>query len=260
MAGSFLNLVIIRLPRMLYNTWQQEAERGGKLSAYNLFIPRSHCVHCKHTIAWFDNIPLLGFLWLRGHCRYCHHNISLRYPFIELLTALLSIGVAIRFGLSPLTLAALSLTWALIALTFIDIDHTLLPDNITLPFLWLGLFVNLFTVFQNAESAILGAILGYLFLWTVYWIFKWITHKEGMGYGDFKLLAMLAAWLGWQALPSIILISSFVGSVVGICLILFQGRDKLKPIPFGPFLAMSGFITLLWGSELNHLYFTFFNI
>lgn len=251
LVGSFLNVVIARLPRMIENS------PLGKVAnqPFNLLVPRSHCNHCLHSIAWFDNIPLLSFIWLKARCRFCHKSISLQYPFVELLTSILSLLVAIRFGFTLTTFAGLILTWALIALAFIDFHHTILPDSITLPGLWVGLWLNAYKTFVTPESAILGAISGYLILWLVYWLFKWCTKKEGMGYGDFKLLAMLGAWLGWQSLPAIILLSSFLGSVLGISLIIIQSRDKNLPIPFGPFLAIGGFIALLWGSSLQTWYF-----
>lgn len=255
---------------MMKNAWMFEdaltpamvdqTGRHNPSATFNLCYPASHCPQCQHSIAWFDNIPILSYLGLRGKCRHCLQNISFRYPLVESLTAFLSVLIAIRFGWNPATAAGLLLLWILIAVTFIDIDHTLIPDNLTLPGIWLGLFINVFDVFQNASSAILGAIGGYLILWSVYWIFKWITQKEGLGYGDFKLLAMLGAWLGWQMLPLIVLISSFMGAVFGISWIFFKQKDKNTPIPFGPFLAIAGFIALLWGSYLNRFYIQMMNL
>lgn len=262
-VGSFLNVVIVRVPRMLQNAWQLEclAEPPAGLTSistsFNLLHPRSQCPQCQQSIAWFDNIPLFSFLRLRGRCRHCQQKISLRYPLVELLTSLLSVIVVLRFGISPIAFAGILLTWGLIALSFIDIDHTLLPDDITLPFLWLGLVLGVFEIFQTANASILGAVAGYLSLFTVFLVFKWITHKEGMGNGDFKMLAMLGAWFGWQSLPLIIFISSSLGSLVGISLMLLQGRDKDYPIPFGPFLAIGGFIALLCGPDY---FFKFFNL
>lgn len=238
---------------MLFDASQTEIPNP----TFNLLLPRSQCPQCQTPIAWFDNIPVLSYLWLRARCRHCHQKISWRYPAVEILSLCLSVLVALRFGFQWSTGAGLLLTWALIALTFIDLDHKLLPDTITLPFIWLGLWANVFEILSTAADAILGAIYGYLVLWCVYWVFKGITKKEGMGYGDFKLLAMLGAWLGWQSLPLIVLCSSFLGAVCGISLIVFQQRDKNIPIPFGPFLAIAGFIALLWGSELSNWYFKF---
>lgn len=234
--GSFLNVVIIRLPNI------------------HIVFSRSHCPKCHRTIAWFHNIPVLSFVRLKGRCYDCRQKISLRYPAIELLTLLLSMAITIRFGFSITTLAGLALTWGLIVLAFIDIDKFILPDNITLPFLWLGLLLNIFHIFVDPASAILGATAGYLILWIAYWIFKWRTGQEGLGFGDFKLLSMLGAWLGWQSLPLIILLASLLGTIAGISLILIQKRSKNTPIPFGPFLAIAGFFALLWGPTLNNLY------
>ena len=245
LVGSFLNVVILRFPQAL------ETE---SLSLLQLLLPRAHCPKCLKTIAWYDNIPLFSYLNLRGKCRHCQKTISKRYPAIEALTAFLSFWAAQHFGFNLNLLAALCLIWSLIALLFIDLDHMLLPDDITLPVLWLGLLFNVFNIFTSAQSAILGAAGGYSILWGVYWIFKIIARKEGMGYGDFKLLALLGAWLGWQALPFIILLSSLLGSSVGILLMLFRGQTKNTPIPFGPFLAIAGFIALFWGQKINQFY------
>ncbi len=262
LIGSFLNVVIYRLPILLNQRWQEEqGEQESKTSQpLSLSIPRSFCPHCRHSISMLDNIPIFSYLWLRGRCRACQKRIPYRYPLIEFFTCLLSIIIANHFGISLATITALLLTWALIALSIIDFDHSVLPDDITLPFLWLGLFFSLFPVFQNSEDCILGAIAGYLTLWTIYWLFKGLTGKEGMGYGDFKLLAMLGAWLGWQALPSVILIASILGALIGIYLMIFQGRDKNQPIPFGPFLAIGGWMTLLWQNDFLLFYFKLFNL
>jgi leader peptidase (prepilin peptidase)/N-methyltransferase len=224
--------------------------------SFNLVTPRSRCPHCNHAISALENIPVISYLWLRGRCAACGKSISARYPLIELSTALLSGITAWHFGFGWAAGAALFLTWALIALTVIDFDHQLLPDNITLPFLWIGLLLGLSGLFANSTASIIGAVTGYLSLWSVYILFKWVTGKEGMGYGDFKLLAMLGAWMGWQALPVIIILSSVVGAAVGITLILFRGRDKNIPIPFGPYLAAAGWLSLLWGHDIIHRYFT----
>lgn len=263
-VGSFLNVVIYRLPIMMEREWRQqcaELESGGTATAaqeeqqtFNLNQPRSRCPHCGHAISAWENIPVISYLLLKGRCAGCGAGISPRYPIIELITALMTMVVAWHFGATWQTLAAVFLTWALIALTMIDFDHQLLPDSITLPFLWVGLALSLFQVYTDSHSAIIGALAGYLSLWSVYWLFKKLTGKEGMGFGDFKLLAMLGAWMGWQLLPAIILLSSVVGAVVGISLILLKGRDKNIPIPFGPYLAAAGWIAMLWGQDLTGYY------
>jgi len=270
-VGSFLNVVIHRLPLMMQREWREQcteflspdsetestiATKVEKQEKYNLVVPRSACPKCGHQITAMENIPVLSYLWLKGRCAECQTPISKRYPIIEIMTALLSVLVAWQFGFSWQCLAALFLTWALIALSVIDFDHKLLPDDITLPFLWIGIVLNLFGLFTESSSSIIGAIAGYLSLWSVYWAFKLLTGKEGMGYGDFKLLSMLGAWMGWQALPGIVLLSSFVGAVIGIGLIVFRGRDKNIPIPFGPYLAIAGWIYLLWGNDITQMYFS----
>ena len=270
-VGSFLNVVIHRLPIMMQSTWRDQcteflsgdnstAEANSateeKKEKYNLLVPRSACPKCGHQITALENIPVVSYLWLKGRCSNCQTAISKRYPIIELMTAILSVLVAWRFGFSWECLAALFLTWSLIALSMIDFDHKLLPDDITLSFLWIGVILGLFGLFTDSTSSIIGAIAGYLSLWSVYWAFKLLTGKEGMGYGDFKLLAMLGAWMGWQTLPGIILLSSFVGAIIGISLIVFRGRDRNIPIPFGPYLAIAGWIYLLWGTHITQLYFS----
>ncbi len=224
---------------------------------YNLVVPRSACPHCGAPIKWHQNIPVLSYLVLGGRCANCRARISLRYPVVELATALLSAAVAWRYGWHWQTLAALLLTWALVALTVIDLDHQLLPDAITLPLLWLGLLLALAwhpdlrpTIPVNPVSAIAGAVAGYLVLWLVYWAFKLVTGKEGMGYGDFKLLGALGAWMGWQMLPLIILLSAFTGAVVGLVLIALRGRDRHQPMPFGPYLAAAGWVAMMWGPQI----------
>ena len=263
LVGSFLNVVIHRVPKMMERDWREQcAELGGEagggdvkpLPKYNLVVPRSACPACGHRIAALENIPVVSYLALRGRCRGCGAKISVRYPIVEACTALLSGLVAWHFGFGLAALSALVLLWSLIALTCIDADTQLLPDSITLPLLWLGLFVNLNHTFTDLQSAVLGAVFGYLALWTVYWLFKLITKKEGMGYGDFKLLAALGAWLGWQTLPLIILLSSVVGAVVGIILIILARMGRNVPLPFGPYLAMAGFIALLWGDGIMKSY------
>lgn len=260
-AGSFLNVVIYRLPVMLERDWRVQcaeflnpAGEAPPREKFNLATPRSKCPKCGHSIRAYENIPVLSYLLLRGRCSSCSAKISPRYPLIELAAGILSAAVAWRFGYTLQGAGALLLTYVLIALTMIDFDHQLLPDNITLPFLWLGLLLSVFNIFTDMQSSILGAVAGYLILWTVYQVFKWVTGKEGMGYGDFKLLALLGAWMGWQALPAIILLSSLVGAVVGIALIIFARRDRRIPIPFGPYLAAAGWIYLLWGTQLNAAY------
>jgi leader peptidase (prepilin peptidase)/N-methyltransferase len=260
-VGSFLNVVIHRLPKMLERGWQAQcAELSGEpppeLPPYNLITPRSECPACGHRIAAFENIPVLSFLFLRGRCSACAAPISARYPFIELLTGALTIAAVVRFGVTPTAAAACLLIWSLIALTFIDFDTQLLPDTITLPLLWSGLLANVagFVPGVSLRDAIVGAIAGYIALWTIYWLFKLVRGKEGMGYGDFKLLAALGAWLGWQMLPLIVLLSSFVGAVIGIGLVVFKGRDHQIPLAFGPYLAIAGVIALFFGRSLISLY------
>lgn len=258
-VGSFLNVVIYRLPVMMQREWESQcAELSGQASPeqaiFNLSTPRSRCPHCQHAITAIENIPVISYLFLGGKCRECKASISLRYPVIEALTGLMSAVVAWQFGFSWACLGALFLTWSLIALTFIDVDHQLLPDKITLPLVWLGIFFNLFGVYTDLAGSVIGAIAGYLALWSIYHLFRLITGKEGMGYGDFKLLAALGAWLGWQYLPMIVLLSSLVGAVVGISLVLIKQHQRDIPIPFGPYLAAAGWIALIWGDALNRVY------
>jgi len=264
--GSFLNVVIYRLPVILEQGWKAEcAELNGETSAspelkLTLSSPASNCPQCGHKIRFWENIPVLSYILLRGRCSACQSSISIRYPIIELITGVLSVIIAWHFGWSMMTVGALLLTWTLIALSMIDFDHQLLPDNITLPVLWLGLIFNLAGVYTNLGSAVIGAVAGYLSLWSVFWLFKILTGKEGMGYGDFKLLALFGAWLGWQYLPQIILLSSIVGAIVGIGMIIIRGRDKNIPIPFGPYLAIAGWISLLYGERINQAYLQFAGI
>ena len=260
-VGSFLNVVIHRLPKMLDRGWRAQcAELSGEpppeLRPYNLITPRSECPACGHRIAAFENIPVLSFLFLRGRCSACAAPISARYPFIELLTGALTIAAVLRFGVTPTAAAACLFIWSLIALTFIDFDSQLLPDSITLPLLWSGLLANVagFVPGVSLRDAVVGAIAGYVALWTIYWLFKLVRGKEGMGYGDFKLLAALGAWLGWQMLPLIVLLSSFVGAIIGIGLVVFRGRDHQIPLAFGPYLAIAGVIALFFGRSLVSLY------
>ena len=259
LVGSFLNVVIHRLPKMMELGWQQQCAelRGEQLAQaepYTLISPRSACPHCNHLIGAAENIPVISYLWLQGKCRSCHAAISPRYPVIEVISGLLCGFAAWHFGYGLAAAGAILLIWALLALTAIDIDTQLLPDSITLPLIWLGLILNLNDAFTSLHDALLGAVCGYLVLWTVYWLFKLITGKEGMGYGDFKLLAALGAWLGWQLLPLIIILSSLVGAVVGITLIVALKHGRNIPIPFGPYLAGGGLIALFWGQTLTQSY------
>jgi leader peptidase (prepilin peptidase) / N-methyltransferase len=261
MVGSFLNVVIYRLPVMMQQSWRKECKDFLGLSdeplpeeAFNLVLPLSRCPACKSPIKPYQNIPVISYVFLKGKCANCSNPISLRYPLIEAFTALTSFIVAWHFGFSLQAGCALLLTWSLISLSFIDIDHHLLPDSITLPFLWLGLFLSVFGLFTDSHASIIGAIVGYLSLWCVFHLFKLLTGKEGMGFGDFKLLALFGAWLGWQSLPAIILLSSLVGAVIGIAMIVFSKHDRNTPIPFGPYLAAAGWIALIWGADINQFY------
>ena len=259
LVGSFLNVVIHRLPKMMETEWHvQCAELRGETPAasppYNLALPRSACPHCGHQITALENIPVLSWLWLRGRCSSCSASISSRYPLVELFTALLSAAAAWKWGLSVQTGGALLLIWTLVALAFIDLDTTLLPDSLTQPLLWLGLLFNLNATYTRLPDAVMGAMAGYLVLWSVYWLFKLATGKEGMGYGDFKLLAALGAWLGWQMLPVTLLLSSVVGAAVGIAMIVLVKHDRRVPIPFGPYLAGGGLVALFFGTDLTQAY------
>ena len=262
-VGSFLNVVIVRLPKMLEREWAQQcadssAETLQALPPYNIIRPRSACVHCGHKITAMENIPLMSYVLLRGRCSRCKAPISLRYPLVELLTATTSGYIAWHFGYGFAAFAALGFTWAMIALAFIDIDTQLLPNDITMPLLWTGLLVNLADTFTDIGSAVLGAVTGYIMLWSIYWAFKLVTRREGMGYGDFKLLAAIGAWLGWQMLPLVILFSSIAGTAVGVFLMAVAKRGRHEPIPFGPYLAGSGLAALLWGRQLNQVYWNLF--
>ncbi len=255
-VGSFLNVVIHRLPKMLEQGWQDECaglrgETPPERPRYNIMVPRSRCPSCGHRITALENIPVLSWLVLRGKCSACGVAISARYPLVEILGGALAACAVWRFGPTWEALAACGFLWTLLALTFIDFDTQLLPDDITLPLLWAGLGVNLFGVFVPLRDAVIGAMAGYLALWTVYWLFKLIRGKEGMGYGDFKLLAALGAWLGWQLLPLIVLMSSIVGAVIGITLVVFKGRDHNIPLAFGPYLAIAGAIALFFGPNAD---------
>lgn len=273
MVGSFLNVVVYRLPIMMYGGWRKEcieflelapeavplSQSAGNMLLteevpFNLVLPLSRCSSCKAPIKPYQNIPVLSYLFLKGKCAHCGTPISWRYPAIELLAAVLSAVVAWHFGYTLQTLFALLLTWSLIALTFIDIDHHLLPDSINLPMIWLGLILSLFGLYTDAHSSIIGAAAGYGSLWLVFHLFKLATGKDGMGFGDFKLLALFGAWLGWQSLPLIVLLSTLTGAVLGVASIIFAKRDHSAPIPFGPYLAIAGWIALIWGDSINRIY------
>ncbi len=260
LVGSFLNVVIHRLPLMMERDWRRdcaelagEAEIDSPVAAFNLMVPRSRCPHCQQPIAAWDNLPVLSWLLLAGRCRHCRASISVRYPLVELSAAVLGVVAAWHFGANPSALWGAGLSWALLALAVIDLDTQLLPDDLTLPLLWAGLVANLFGYFVDLPTAVVGAMAGYLSLWVVYWGFKFATGKEGMGYGDFKLLAALGAWLGWQALPTLIVGAALVGAVVGLALIGLRRHERSKPLPFGPFLAAAGWINLIWGTPLRQL-------
>lgn len=272
-VGSFLNVVIYRLPLMMQREWQGECRllleselnsnkkntneplNSDLNSTFNLVKPNSTCPKCKTAIKAWQNIPIISWLFLKGKCASCSNPISARYPIVEAITALLSLVVAYKLGATEQALLYIAITWALVALTFIDIDHMLLPDQITLPLVWLALIAAVLGYTVTPADAIIGAACGYLSLWSVFWLFKLLTGKEGMGYGDFKLLAVFGALLGWQSLLTIILLSSVVGAIIGIALLTIQGKDKATPIPFGPYLAIAGWITMLWGEQLQASYF-----
>lgn len=286
LIGSFLNVVIYRLPIILEKEWLMQCAEflvslkkkstqstihcemteqnidihitpcasPAKRTVFNLMLPSSHCPQCKQHIRFWQNIPILSYLLLRGHCRFCHTRISLRYPGVELLTALTSVVVAIYMGLTPALIPGLLFTWLLICVTFIDIDEQMLPDDVTLLGLWVGLLVSTQHVFVSPAQAILGAIIGYMVLWTIYWVFKLCTGKEGMGYGDFKLMACVGAWLGYQMLPLVVLIASLTGTVYGVTRISCRIQDKHQPIPFGPFIALGAWLTFIWGEAMLELY------
>jgi leader peptidase (prepilin peptidase)/N-methyltransferase len=270
LVGSFLNVAVYRLPIMMQREWKEECckyleikntvpdsnETSAKFAVFNLQMPDSHCPLCNHKIRAWENVPVLSYLFLAGKCSKCKARISLRYPSVEFVCALLSALVAATFGATWLMGAVLLFTWALLVLALIDFDHQLLPDNITLPLLWLGLLVNTLDLGMGVSlrDAVLGAGAGYLVLWGFFWAFKLITGKDGMGYGDFKLLAALGAWMGWQSLLPIVILSSLVGAIFGIAIIVFLGRDRTVPMPFGPYLAGAGFIMMIWGPQLIAFY------
>ncbi|WP_438270928.1 prepilin peptidase [Saccharophagus degradans] len=269
--GSFLNVVIYRLPLSLMKGWELEckeflaskgeaetpAQNEQESEPFNIAFPASHCPSCKAPVKAWQNIPIISYLLLKGKCAACNVKISLRYPIVEFVTSVLSVWVVYSLGLTVEAGLVLLLTWSLLVLTLIDVDHQLLPDNITLPLLWLGLLANSQGHFTDLQSAVIGAVAGYLVLWSVFWLFKLVTGKEGMGFGDFKLLAALGAWMGWQALPVIIILSSAVGAIIGIGGILIFGKDKNKPIPFGPYLAIAGWIAFFWGDAITGAYLSY---
>lgn len=262
-VGSFLNVVIYRLPKMMEQDWRQQCQElcnpEAKIETaavkYNLIAPRSSCPNCNKRISGLENIPVLSYLFLRGKCKGCQCQISPRYPIVELISALLLGIIASKFGVTSTTLAASLFTLALLTLALIDLDTHLLPDDITLPLLWIGLIFNLNYGFTDIPTAVIGAAAGYLILWIVFWTFKLLTGKEGMGYGDFKMLAAIGAWFGWTMIPVVILLASIIGSIVGISMIIFAKQGKNIPIPFGPYLAIGGIAALFWGHQLSHLYF-----
>lgn len=272
LAGSFINVVAYRLPKMLQADWQQQAkvilaeaqpavaarpEPDSTSPRFNLLVPRSACPRCQHVIKLWENIPLLSWLALKGKCSGCQQIISKRYPLVELASGILSAVVAWRFGFGLPAMAILLLTWGLLTMSLIDADHQLLPDILVLPLLWLGLLLNTQSMFVSLSDAVLGVAIGYLSLWSIYWLFKLIMGKEGMGYGDFKLLAMLGAWGGWQVLLLTILLSSLVGAILGIIILRLQKEGIEKPISYGPYLAVAGWIALLWGNQITQAYLEF---
>ena len=261
LVGSFLNVVIHRLPIMMMDSWRREAAEFlnqmeiSDDQSISLLQPRSRCPQCGHSIRWYENIPILSYLLiLKGRCSGCDAGISMRYPFVEALTAAVGLAVALYFGFTLQMLAMLFVSYSLIVLIFIDVDHQLLPDQITLPLVWAGLLVNLVFGWVPLDSAVFGAMLGYLVLWLVFWLFKWVTGKEGMGYGDFKLLSAVGAWGGYAILPGTILISSVAGVIYALLAALLTRQDLTKPMPFGPFLALAGWLMLIWGDQINQWY------
>jgi leader peptidase (prepilin peptidase)/N-methyltransferase len=260
LVGSFLNVVVYRLPKMMLRDWKAQAREVLELppepqsETFNLILPHSRCPHCSHRIRAWENLPVVSYLFLGGKCSSCKAPISKRYPLVELACGLISAFVAWHFGFGWQAAAVLVLSWGLLSMSLIDADHQLLPDAIVLPLLWLGLIVNAFGLFASLTDALWGAVAGYLVLWCVFWLFKLITGKEGMGYGDFKLLAMLGAWGGWQILPLTILLSSIVGAVLGLILLRLRNVETSTPIPFGPYLAIAGWIALLWGDQITTSY------
>jgi leader peptidase (prepilin peptidase) / N-methyltransferase len=264
LVGSFLNVVIYRLPKMMQREWRSdcleflEQSAEEKAETFNLVLPRSRCGNCGHKITAWENIPIISYLFLRGKCSSCKAHISIQYPLVELFTGVVSLWIALHFGVTLQTAFALLFSWTLIAASGIDIGHKLLPDTMTLPLMWLGILLGFFDIFVDLETSVIGAMAGYMSLWSVYIVFKVITGKEGMGHGDFKLLAMLGAWMGWKMLLVIVLTSSFVGAIVGLTMIALKKSSRATQIPFGPYLAAAGWISLLYGEQLNRFYFSFF--
>ena len=260
LVGSFLNVFIYRYPKLLKYQWTAQSKQWLEISPESettppgIISPPSHCGNCKSPVRAWQNIPVISYLLLRGKCATCKTSIGLRYPLVELLTGIMSGYVIYHFGWSSQASAGLLLTWVLVALTFIDFDHQLLPDDIVLPTMWLGLSLSLIPVFTTPTNSIVGAIFGYLCLWIVFQVFKLVTGKEGMGHGDFKLLALLGAWFGWSLLPQILLISTIVGSIVGITLIVTKKLNRETTIPFGPYIAVAGWIAMIWGDKINRVY------
>ncbi|MFJ4142076.1 prepilin peptidase [Pseudomonas sp. NPDC089734] len=263
LVGSFLNVVVYRLPKMMDRDWKIQAREilglpaEPKPETFNLILPHSTCPHCAHRIRPWENLPIISYLVLGGKCSSCKASISKRYPLVELTCGVLSAYVAWHFGFGWQAAAVLVLSWGLLAMSLIDADHQLLPDALVLPLLWLGLIVNAFGLFTSLSDALWGAVAGYMALWSVFWLFKLITGKEGMGYGDFKLLGMLGAWGGWHILPLTILLSSLVGAVLGLILMRVRQVETGTPIPFGPYLAIAGWIALLWGGQITDSYLQF---
>ena len=258
-VGSFLNVVIYRFPLMLENDWKSQCRELLELEekpqeTITLSKPASTCPQCGHKIRAWENIPVISYLLLKGKCSECQSSISLQYPLIEILTGCLSLAVAIKFGVSWQTLFALILTWSLVSMSVIDIHKQILPDDITLPILWLGLLISIYSIFTDPVSSIIGAAAGYMILWCIYQLFKLLTGKEGMGFGDFKLLALFGAWFGWELLPLVIILSSATGAIIGILMIVVKKHEKSTPIPFGPYLAIAGWISMMWGTQIMHWY------
>lgn len=263
-VGSFLNLVIYRLPKMMQQDWHTQCckfldiEDNIEQPNLTLFFPASHCPQCQHRLTLVENIPIISYCFQHGRCKSCNAHIPIKYLIIEVLTAIASAYIAWHFGFGLQAILAIVLTWVLICLAAIDLKHSLLPDDLTLPFMWLGLACNLFNIFTDLYSSLIGAMLGYIVFWSIFMIFKIVTGKEGLGHGDFKLLALLGAWFGWQMLPLIILLSSISASLIGVVLIIFYGRDRAATLPFGPYLAVAGWVTLLWGNQLTWIYYANF--
>lgn len=270
MVGSFLNVVILRFPKMLEQGWKRECREfladelkesegntDNEQNTITLSKPSSTCTSCQHKIRFYENIPVISWLFLRGKCSKCQNKISIRYPLVELSTAVLSVVIAANFGVTITTLGLLVLTWGLVCLTLIDLDHMLLPDQFTLPLIWLGLVVNINGAIVPLSDAVIGAIVGYMSLFSIFWLFKLITGKEGMGHGDFKLVAVFGAWIGWQLLPLLILMASAVGAIIGISMMVFKNHQREQAIPFGPYLAIAGWITLLWGEGIWAWYLSY---